>query len=371
MRCSKEKYGLYIHVPFCYKKCKYCHFYSVEKSGQESLIKKYIEGIKNEIIYWSNFGFQFETLYIGGGTPNSLTPGELDHILSNTFKHLKIDNNAEKSVEVNPGKLSKDFINVLNNYGFNRISIGAQSFVELELRILDREHTVNDTVETFETLRDFGFNNINFDLIFAFKGQTLENFRYSLEQTCNFNPEHVSTYSMTFEPPARENLEIQDDKIALKMIRMSERILSQCGLKRYEISNFSKRGFECIHNLKYWLRHYYIGIGPSASGFYRLEGKEIRYTNSPSFDWLKEGKAEFEVLNSEKQLIEEIFLKIRTKWGWQTDEKFCKKVKEELKSYISVKNNSLILTKKGILVADKIALKIFELYEDFKEGSGL
>jgi len=371
VKCSKNKYGLYIHVPFCLSKCPYCHFYSVSIDKKEEFFDIYLRALQEEVARYKSLDFKYETLYVGGGTPNVLSPKELATLLELVHKNLDLGEVKEKSIEVNPENVKKDFIKVIKEFGFNRVSIGAQSFIDKELKLLGRQHTVKDTIRTFQILREAGFNNINIDLIFAFKGQTLPSFQYSLEQTCDLAPEHISTYTMTYEKPARKDLELKDEETVVKMFRLRNKILKAHGFKMYEISNYSKKGFECLHNLKYWLRHYYIGLGPSASGFYLKDGKEIRYTNPSSFLQYSKGIKKIEILNENQKVIEEIFLSLRTKWGLKVKSELLKSIPEELKPFIKVKNNSLFLTEKGMLVADSIALKIYEHYEELKKETGL
>jgi len=354
-------------VPFCLSKCPYCHFYSVTVDKKDKLFNIYIKALQKELEEYKALDFKYETLYIGGGTPNSLSPAELTTLLKLLHKNLPLDEIKEKSIEVNPENLNQDFIKIIKEFGFNRVSIGAQSFVDEELRLLGRRHSVKDTIEAFEKLRESGFKNINIDLVFGFKGQTLSGFQKSLENTCKLAPEHISTYTMTYERPAKENMESNDEETIVKMFRLRNKILKDYGYIMYEISNFSFKGFECLHNLKYWLRHYYIGLGPSASGFYLKEGKEIRYTNPSSFSLYAKGIKKIEALNENQKLLEEIFLSLRTRWGLRVESNLIKNLPGELKPFIRVKNNSLFLSEKGILVADAVALKIYERYEEFKK----
>lgn len=366
-KCFKDQPGLYLHIPFCRSKCRYCHFYSENASALEELFPAFLESLKGEIAYFKEFGFNFETLYVGGGTPNSLSPSQLASVLALIHENLNLSRVVEKTIELNPEPLERHFIEVLNEFGFNRISLGVQSFVNSDLQTLGRTYNAQDISNTVDLLRSNGFHNINFDLIFAFKGQTIENFAFSLKKASEMNPTHISTYSMTFEERALEDLESKDENLTIKMYKIRDKILRAHGYIRYEISSFSRPNFECIHNLKYWLRHYYIGLGPSASGFFLLEGREVRYTNPSSIRFHKEIPKTFEPLSEEEKLIEEIFLKIRTRWGWKADKNFLETVVQKLKGLVTVKNNSLILTSKGVFVADKIAIKIIELYEDYKK----
>jgi len=368
VKCSKEKHGLYLHIPFCRSKCKYCHFYSenISNSGEDFYI--YLEGLQKEVEYFRQYNFKFETLYVGGGTPNALEPNQLALILSIVHEKLELSDVIEKSIELNPEFVDVNLLNLLIKFGFNRISLGVQSFVDTELEFLGRNHNSKKVYEAYNLIKKYNFKNVNIDLIFAFSGQTTESFEYSLWKACELDPTHISTYTMTFEKPAKENLENKNETITTNMIRVRDKILAKYGFLRYEISNFAKKGYECMHNMKYWLRQYYVGLGPSASGFSIDGDKEFRYTNPTSIQLYAKGIRDIEILSEEQKLMEEIFLNIRTRYGWKTERNFITIALSKFQGLLRAKNNALILTDDGLLVADQLALKILELYEDYKKG---
>ncbi|MEO0246965.1 MAG: radical SAM family heme chaperone HemW [candidate division WOR-3 bacterium] len=366
MKCSKSKYALYLHVPFCFSKCKYCHFFSVT-ARKLNLLESYILGLKKEVEFYQPQKLKFETLYIGGGTPNSIPISSLHYILDLIHTKLDLSDAIEKTIELNPDGISKELLKILKEFGVNRISLGVQSFVDEELKILGRKHTARKAEESIQTLLDAGFTNINLDLLFYFKGQTEKTFEFTLNKATEFPVTHISTYSMTYERGAKENLEFNDEKFFIRLIKLRNRILKDHGYQMYEISNFAKKGYECIHNLKYWLRHFYIGLGPSASGFLELDGKAYRYRNPSNFERYFNGQKIIEKITPKEAFIEEIFLKIRTRYGVKLEKDFTAFARTYLGDLVSVKHNSLKLTNKGILVADAVTVKILELYESYKK----
>jgi len=366
VKCSKDKLGLYLHVPFCLSKCKYCHFYSENISNFQSFKELYWKSLKRELEFFKDFNFTFETLYVGGGTPNSIPVSFLARILELVHSQLNLGKVIEKSIELNPERINKSLLDLLKAFGFNRISIGVQSFVDHELRLLGRRHTAKDAERAIKFCQDQGIENINIDLLFAFKGQTQKTWEFTIHKAIQMDVKHISTYSMTYEKGALENLVNYNPDTFVKLFKIKDKLLKSNHFRRYEISNYAKRGYECLHNLKYWLRHYYLGLGPSASGFYRAES-EIRYTNPANIKDYAQGKKWVEVLTEEKALTEEIFLRIRTIYGWKADKDFLELAKSHLGPLISVKNNALKLSEKGVLVADSVTLKILELYEDYRQ----
>lgn len=274
---SNRGIGLYVHVPFCVRKCRYCSFYSepvgsVDTGGMVSAMKAELGRYE--------LGEKVDTVYVGGGSPSCLPPAELFGLLdeiTNRCTDLK-----EFSVEVNPGQVDGEFLCGLRERRVSRLSIGGQSFVDEELVFLGREHTADDILRTFEFGRKAGFSNISIDLIFAIPGSTVDFFRYSLESVIALGCEHVSAYSFSIEPAtaigrACEHGEVVkvDEETDRAMYEMAIDELEGVGIVQYEISNFASEGFECRHNLKYWSNDPYVGIGPGAASYFRGE----RYNN--------------------------------------------------------------------------------------------
>lgn len=269
--------GLYVHVPFCVRKCGYCSFYSEPIDGFDT--RRLVSAMKTELHRYE-LGEQIDTVYVGGGSPSCLPRAELFGLLdeiANSCGDLE-----EFTVEVNPGQIDGEFLCELRQRGVGRLSIGGQSFVDEELAFLGREHTADDILRTFEFGRKAGFSNISIDLIFAIPGSTVDSFEYSLERVIVLGCEHVSAYSLSIEPATalghaytRGQVVKIDEETDRAMYEMAIDKLGAAGIVQYEISNFSRKGFECKHNLKYWANDPYVGIGPGAASCF---GRE-RYNN--------------------------------------------------------------------------------------------
>ena len=309
--------GLYIHIPFCLKKCNYCDFASypscISRSGE------YILAVKNEMKQYK--GERIDTVYFGGGTPTLLSAHELNSILDSVFSEFQLSPSAEITIEANPCTINKDKSSELKRMGFNRVSLGAQSFIDDELRLLGRKHSSIQTIEAYESLKSAGFNNISLDLMYALPNQTMESLSTSIGQLLKLKPQHISCYGLKIEEQTPfygmlkkgEIKEKTDDEYA-DMYEVICDSLSYASYSQYELSNFSLPGFESKHNLKYWTNCEYIGIGLGASSYY----KDKRYTHTTDFDkYLQnyENAEEFELLSDDK-MSEYMFLSLRlTKRG--------------------------------------------------------
>ncbi len=262
--------GLYLHVPFCVSKCRYCSFYSEPVASFDT--GRVVSAMCVEMGRYGR-GVEVDTVYVGGGSPSCLPRAEffalVDEIASQ-FGEVE-----EFTVEVNPGQVDLEFLRGLNVRGVNRLSIGGQSFVDEELSLLGRIHKASDIVRAYEVAREGGFCNISIDLIFAIPGATVESFGYSLERVIALGCEHVSAYSLSIEPGtvfgracgSGEMVKTEEQTDRAMYERAIEE-LEAAGLGQYEISNFARVGFECAHNLKYWANDTYIGIGAGAWSYY-------------------------------------------------------------------------------------------------------
>lgn len=354
--------GLYLHIPFCTRKCYYCTFFSVTPKAE--LYRLFMRGLRRELDFFKQFEFTFDTFFVGGGTPTSISYKMLEDTIKVVKKEFTIKNLKEFTVEVNPESLTDNHIAIFKDLGINRISIGAQSFKEEELRMLGRPHQVKDIYEAFYKLREAGFKNINIDIMFGFKGQTLKSLSHTLEKVIELAPEHISTYSLSYEDGALRDLRLNDEHVVTSMFVLNKTLLENSGYIRYEISNYAKPGFESIHNLKYWMHDFYIGLGPSASGYYQKRQDLLRYKNAKSLENYARMEREYEKLSPEAWLLEEIFLKTRTRWGLEIDdEKTRRRIEKELGEYVVLKGRKVILNEKGLLLHDAITLKIGEIYE--------
>lgn len=265
--------GLYIHIPFCEKKCKYCDFVSF--SDRNEYKKRYISALSEELKEYS--GIKADTVFIGGGTPSCLDEEELESVLRTAL--LYSDRNIrEFTVEANPHTLNRTKLKIMKECGVSRISIGVQSFDDSELKKIGRIHTAVQAIETVELVRSEGFSNFSLDLMSALPGQSFESFKSTLETAVLQEPAHISCYSLILEegtPLYREcergGLSLPDEDTEREMYEYACSYLEKNGYKRYEISNFSKPGKESLHNMKYWRCEDYIGAGLAAHSCFRGE----------------------------------------------------------------------------------------------------
>jgi oxygen-independent coproporphyrinogen-3 oxidase len=279
---NKNDLGLYIHVPFCKSKCFYCDFNSF--AGKEEFIPSYFKALKAELEYYKNklIGFRIKTIFIGGGTPTLVEPQYLNEILVCCKQNLNVEEDAEITIESNPGTLSFDKLMSYKTMGINRISIGLQAWQKKLLSKLGRIHSLEEFLENYNLARKVGFKNINIDLIFGLPGQTLKDWEETLEKVLQLQPEHVSCYSLKIEEGTAfgkwvetGELEVVEDELDREMYYLAKEMFKNFHLTHYEISNFAKSGFECKHNLVYWKQDEYIGIGAGAHSFFMSR----RYNN--------------------------------------------------------------------------------------------
>ena len=268
----QKQIALYVHIPFCVKKCNYCDFLSF--SADESIKRAYLEALHREALYWQKIlcgRYRIGTVFIGGGTPTCLSASELK-LLGDIIKQFDIDDKAEFTIEANPGTLDEEKICAIRKMGVNRVSLGLQSSIDEELKLLGRIHTYNEFLESYHLLRDAGFDNINIDLMSDIPKQSFESYKKTLERVVSLKPEHISSYSLILEPGTvfykmHEDgvLDIADEDTDRQMYSYTKKILEENGYHRYEISNYCKKDRECKHNLVYWTLEDYIGIGLGAS----------------------------------------------------------------------------------------------------------
>ena len=316
---KKSPLSIYVHIPFCVKKCSYCDFLSL--AGTEEEMEHYLTAVLREIEEAEESGLQYEvqTVYIGGGTPSRVPPHLIAEIMDSLRKKYTFAENAEISMEMNPGTLKRDALRIYRECGINRLSIGCQSLNDEELRLLGRIHTVEDFKKTYHEVREAGFKNVSVDLMSSIPGQSAEKFRSSLEGILALKPEHISVYSLIVEPGTlfyskyeKGELDLPSEESVTETDRMVRDLLSERGYKRYEISNYARDGYECRHNLVYWNRGDYRGFGPGAAS---LIG-DHRFTNIRSYASYMEhpGKTREDdfVLSVRDAMEEFMFLGLRT-----------------------------------------------------------
>ncbi|WP_256131420.1 radical SAM family heme chaperone HemW [Anaerovorax odorimutans] len=291
MKINRKKgpAGLYIHIPFCVKKCGYCDFLSFGECDEE-IQKKYAESLIAELSLYRGQNIKCDTIFIGGGTPSLLRQEHIAKILEAAEAAFCVAEKAEVSLEANPGTLSRDKLRAYRKAGVNRLSIGVQSMDDGMLSFMGRIHSSRDFTENFQAAREAGFSNINVDLMFGMPGQSRQMWRDSLEQVLALEPEHISFYSLQLEegttfsrmyregsidlPPAEEDRAMYHEGI---------RMLREAGYHHYEISNCAKPGFECQHNLKYWSFDEYYGAGLGAHAFLYDKGRSCNVSDFDAY----------------------------------------------------------------------------------------
>ncbi len=304
--------GLYIHIPFCRSKCIYCDFASF--AGKNDLQDKYIDKLCAEA--QRHRGLAFDTVYIGGGTPTVLSEDNFKKLFAAIHSAFDIMPHSEITVEANPATVTAEKARLLKSLGANRISLGAQSFVDGELKTIGRIHTAADTADTVRLLRAEGFDNIGLDLMYALPGQTEDTLMQSIESILALSPEHISCYGLKVEEGTKLADMVSNGKLTEKsedefadMYAKICAVLTQNGYEHYEISNFAKTGFESKHNCKYWRCEEYLGLGLGASSY--MNG--VRFANAPRFEDYFDGykKEESERLSENDMMSEFVILGLR------------------------------------------------------------
>ncbi|WP_062050025.1 radical SAM family heme chaperone HemW [Bacillus sp. JCM 19034] len=272
--------AVYIHIPFCEHICYYCDFNKMYLKNQP--VDQYIESLLLEMKYSDSSNNQFETIFIGGGTPTALSAQQLKRLLDGMHRELLLDHVKEWTIEVNPDSIDDEKLAVLKEYGVNRLSIGVQSFDSELLKEIGRTHTSSSVYDAVERARTYGFTNISLDLMFGLPKQTPAHFRQSLKEAIELEVEHISAYSLKVEEKTiffnRQRLgklTLPPEEAEVSMYNDLRALTEKAGLSQYEISNFAKNGFESKHNLVYWNNEEYAGYGAGAHGY--LNG--VRYQN--------------------------------------------------------------------------------------------
>lgn len=311
---------IYIHIPFCVKKCDYCDFLSGPSGPEEQT--DYVQALLREIdTVKEGKGRSVSSIFIGGGTPSVLDAGFIGEILNRIRNKFQIQNDAEITIEANPGTADYGKLQAYREFGINRLSIGLQSPDDRELKILGRIHNYEQFLETYKEARKAGFDNINIDLMSAIPDQTYKGWEKNLRTVAELEPEHISAYSLIIEegtPFAARELNLPDEDTEYNMYEATARILEEYGYKQYEISNYAKRGKACRHNIGYWTRQDYLGFGLGASSLY---GKE-RFSNTADRKKYLENSFNPElirerepVLSREDEMAEFMFLGLRMTEG--------------------------------------------------------
>lgn len=375
MTTSPPIRAVYVHVPFCRRLCGYCDFYSVVPD--QLTIGPLIDALLREI---DDFDAQYllavETIFVGGGTPTALPPDELGRLLARLRQLPSGADQLEFTVEANPETVTPRVAEILAAEGANRVSIGAQSFNPAELAVLDRSHAPRHVADTVASCRQAGLAEINLDLIFAIPGQTLQSWLASLAAAIALRPEHLSCYSLTFEPGTRLFEQLQageihrvDEDLDARLYEHTIDTLADAGYEHYEISNFARPGHRCRHNLACWHNQPYLGIGPAAAGF--VDG--VRYQNVADVrayaEAVSAGRrpwAESEPRSREQQARETAMLELRLaegierrrftrSFGRDPVQFFDEAVRRNRsRGLLEVTDTHLCLTRAGLMLADRV-----------------
>ncbi|MEY8352899.1 radical SAM family heme chaperone HemW [Lachnospiraceae bacterium 54-53] len=345
---NKKDLEIYVHVPFCVRKCAYCDFLSFP--GNQRMQRDYTKKLMEEIEYRGARAkeYQVVSVFIGGGTPSILKAEDMSAVLHALREQFEIRTDAEITMEVNPGTVTPEGLSVYREGGVNRISLGLQSADDRELRYLGRLHTYDEFLRSYQRVRMAGFDNVNVDLISAIPGQTTESWKNTLKKVTMLKPEHISAYSLIVEegtpfydrygehvemdshsmaPEERQRLmalpDLPDEDEERRMYDLTREFLEEQGYERYEISNYSRKGCECRHNIGYWTGTQYLGLGLGSSSY--LDG--CRFHNTPDYneycsarldreeDSERALRQEFERLTIEEKMEEYMFLGLRLTRG--------------------------------------------------------
>ena len=306
---KQKELGIYIHIPFCKKKCYYCDFISFENKCDE--IPQYIESLKEEIRNFDFSNYHITSIYIGGGTPSYIDSKYIKYILDELKTRVKFDD-IEITIEVNPGTVTEEKLQEYKEAGINRISIGLQSANNNLLRKIGRIHTYEEFLQAYQLVNKTGFDNINVDLMLALPGQTIQDLKESLDKIINLNPNHISIYSLIVEEGTKISKLLEEGKISLPEEEQERRmywyvkdILELKGYNHYEVSNFSKKGKESRHNMNCWNQEEYIGFGVAAHSYIN----NVRFSNTDNIQEyiknIKENNTENNITIEEEQTLED------------------------------------------------------------------
>lgn len=362
-----QLHHLYVHIPFCPKVCPYCSFYkeASDRNKTQDFLDSILLDLERRLREMP--GCRLETIFFGGGTPSALSVKQLDFLLSGLHRRLDLSRLREWTLEMNPATVSLEKARMLRDFGVNRISIGVQSWDPEMLSRLGRVHSAQQAERSFHIVREAGFTNLNLDLIFGVPGQTIETWQRTVEKTVSLAPEHISAYCLTFEEDTeffrrfQSGEMTQDAEQDASFYEFTMANLATAGYSQYEISNYAKPGYECLHNLAYWLGRNYLGLGPSA---FSTIG-ERRWQNTPDTSrYIEQLRSSIEPINFKEHVSDQvrkaegIAFGLRTAIGVSASE--MARWTSELdalrqEGYIQEENARIRLTAKGRMVADSIA----------------
>jgi oxygen-independent coproporphyrinogen-3 oxidase len=370
--------SIYVHIPFCLRKCNYCDFISFPIADYSAEARRYFSYLDKETTIWISQEdlSQAETVYFGGGTPTVLALADILHIISRLLAHCRLGGGNEVSLECNPGTIDAKGLFLLRKAGVNRLSIGAESFSNKSLKAMGRQYTAEACEETVKNALKAGFDNISLDLIYGLPQQTVKQWERELKRALSLDVKHISLYGLTLsdktpwgKAAAQGHLLIPDEDLSAEMLEKSIKTVLRHGFAHYEISNFAKPGYECRHNLGYWQRKNYLGLGVSAAG---AVGNH-RFSNYRTLKQYEESlnnnclpQEEEEILNRAQVLAEAMFLGLRILKGINMEEfarrylihpleHFQKQIAENKeKGLLEQEGEYLRLTYKGLFLANEV-----------------
>lgn len=371
--------GIYVHIPYCVRKCNYCDFCS-RGIGCSPVKDEYIDRLISEIRAYGKYGkMSVSTVYFGGGTPSLLSPKQLEKVAFALDLTFDFEKNVEFTLEANPGTLDADKLSAFRSLGVNRLSLGVQSVNSNELSSLGRIHTYDDFLDSYLTARKCGYDNVSVDLMYGIPEMTPFSLRHTLDTVLGLSPEHVSLYGLIIEEGTpffnmqdRLSLPSVDDEC--DMYYDSASLLASHGYSHYEISNYARPGFESRHNLKYWRAENYIGFGASAASYF--DGK--RYVNTKNIDeYISSAGLNYEgeeLLNDGERAYEYVMLRLRLREGFSLREyrerfgmDFLTERRELVKRLVAsglaeLSDDRFSLTERGFYVSNSILTEILWYY---------
>jgi oxygen-independent coproporphyrinogen-3 oxidase len=366
--------GIYIHIPFCRKRCHYCDFYKTTDFGQKfRLVKSLITELENHSQELADE--EIHTVYLGGGTPSVLQVNELNDLLDTIWKNYRLHPNAEITIEANPDDINELKFKAIREIGYNRISIGIQSFADSDLKLMNRRHDSEQAIQAVEIVKNAGFKNISIDLIYGLPNQNLQEWERNVRMAVDLDVQHISAYHLTYHEGTvfydqlkKGHLKELPDEISLQQFEILIDVLKHAGFEHYEISNFCQPGFYSRHNSSYWKGEKYLGIGPSAHSF-DLKSRRWNVSSiSKYLEGVENGKSfyEAEILSEQDRYNEYIITGLRTIWGISDQlvsttfpEKYVVHFRKILKKYlesghIQEQPERITLSREGLFISDQI-----------------
>ena len=366
--------GIYIHIPFCKRRCIYCDFFSTTQSEKKA---EYVHALVRELEMRKDYvgNEEIETIYLGGGTPSQLSQEELEEIFTYIYKVYKVTLDAEITLEANPDDLTPEYVSMLRKLPINRISMGIQTFQEETLKLLHRRHTAQQAIEAFKRCREAGFKNISIDLMYGLPGETLETWEQDLQQAIALHPEHISAYHLIYEEGTalwnlreQNKVEEAEEELSLTLFKTLIERLTKAGYQHYEISNFCLPGLHSRHNSSYWTGKKYLGCGPSAHSFDGISRQWNVSSLEKYLEGIRMGQLVFEIENLDlyTRYNDFVITSIRTCWGMclsqlratygETLYNYCLQMAKPhiRQGVLEIKEDTLKLTSEGIFISDGI-----------------